>query len=92
MKKKVRITEVDEGSNIIDEIMKATPLKSRIKIDIQCYFLHKNGGSFFIPLDEKGNENEEVMTKNREIIKECQPFIDDILKTVDEWIEDGMPK
>jgi len=67
MKKRVKITEVDEDNGIIHQLMKEIPLKTRIKVDVQSYFINKNGESFFINIDKNSNEDEEQIAKNENI-------------------------
>lgn len=78
-------------SEILEKILKETPLETRIKVAIEAFFIHTEGGSFFVPLNEKGEEDEEVMKRNSEIIKKAQPLLNSILKEIEEWRNDGCP-
>lgn len=78
--------------NRIKEIMKQTPLETRIKVTVQAHFLKENGGSFLIPLDENGDEIAEVVEHNEKILAKTQPLIDDILNDIKEWKADGSPE
>ena len=55
-------------------------------------YLMKSGGSAFMPIDEESAEYKEAERISVEAFKEAEPVIGYILKAVDKWVEDGMPK
>jgi hypothetical protein len=78
-------------SEVLDRILKEIPLEIRLKVAIQAYFIAEEGGSFFMPLDENGNDLPEVVEKNEECFKKAKPIIDLVLKELEEWKKDGCP-
>lgn len=61
------------------------PLTNSVKVGIQSYFIHKHGGSFFMPASEEGPEYDEIMKINGNDIKEAQPIIDLVLKEIEDF-------
>lgn len=78
--------------DIIEKIRKRTPIETRIKVAIEAYFIMKHGGSFFMPASEEGEEYEEICRINSVACEEAKPLIETVLKDIDQWVEDGMPK
>ena len=80
------------SEELLDQLIKDIPLKIRIKADIEMFFLNKYGGTFFISLDKDGNENQQQMERNKQIIEDCKPLIEHIFESIDKWKQDGMPE
>lgn len=79
-------------SEIFDRVLKNIPLEIRLKVAIEAYFVGKYGGSFFVPLDDDGQGNVEVIQKNRECLEKAQPVIDLVLEEIKQWKLDGKPE
>lgn len=79
-------------SQIFDRILKNIPLEIRLKVAIEAYFVEKYGGYFFIPLDDDGEGNAEVIQKNRECSEKAQPVIELVLEEIKQWKLDGKPE
>ena len=75
----------------IKEISKRIPIKNRIEIGIQAYFVMKNGGSLIMPINEQGEEYKIINRINQASFREAEPIIDIVMKAINGWIEDGMP-
>lgn len=72
--------------------LKKIPLEIRLKVAIVAYFFEKYGGYFFIPLDNNGQGNVEVIQWNRECLEKAQPVIDLVLEEIKQWKVDGKPE
>jgi len=79
-------------NKFLEELRKNTSLEIRIRVSIQAYLLHKNGISFFIPLNEDGSDVKEYREKYNKILKEAEEIIGLVLENVKEWEDHGMPK
>ena len=79
-------------SEIFDRVLKNIPLEIRLKVAIEAYFVGKYGGSFFVPLDDDGQGNAEVIQKNNECLNKAQSVIDLVLKEIKQWKLDGKPE
>jgi hypothetical protein len=75
-------------SNLIEEILKNTPLHTRIEATVEAHYIHKLGGSFFIPASEEGEEYEEIIRINNQAFEEAKPIVETILIRIEEWAED----
>ena len=86
MKKSIKtIKYTSKSGNIINELLNIMSLELRIKTTVESYLIHKFGGSFFIPLDEEGNENQEVINKNKEILEEHKNLLEWLEKDIKQW-------
>lgn len=73
------------------KILKNIPLETRVRVSIQAHFIAENGGSLFLPIDENGNEDQDVIKANKVCLDKAQPLIDIILNDIKKWKEDGCP-
>ncbi len=78
-------------NNIIDKLLKKTPLEIRIKVAIEAFFITEYGGTFFMPLDEDGNDIPEAVEANRKCFEKAEPLLKHIMEDIKGWKEDGMP-
>lgn len=79
-------------SEIFDRVLKNIPLETRLKVAIEAYFVVKYGGSFFVPLDNDGQGNAEVIQRKRECLEKVQPVIDLVFEEIKQWKLDGKPE
>lgn len=78
-----------KSNNIISDLTKNIPLETRLKVDIQAFFIDEYGGSFFIEHNENG---EEIKNHNNVLaFEKAHPLIKTIMETIKEWKEDGCP-
>ena len=75
---------------MMKEYTKQIPLVTRITVALQAHFLHEGGGTFFMPMDEEGNDIPEAVAKNKECFDKAQPIIDLVLGTINDWKQDGI--
>ena len=78
--------------NKLKERMKKIPIETKVKVAIENHFIHKLGGSLFMPASEEGEEYDEIMRINALAQKEAQPIIDIVLREIEKWKENGMPE
>ena len=78
-------------NNIIEKLMKETSLEVRITSTIQSYFIINHGGSLLIPIDENGNEPQEIIEINDQCIALAEPLLQMVLQDIKEWKEDDCP-
>lgn len=78
-------------NNLIEKILRETPLETRIKITIQAYFLMEYGGTMLMPLDENGKDLPEALDANRKCMEKCNPLLKEVLNDIKQWKTDGMP-
>ena len=68
-------------NDIISQLLKEAPLETRIRVTIEAFFIAEYGGTFFIPLDEDGNDMPEAQEANRKCFEKrerelppCAPY------------------
>lgn len=74
-------------SELVERIRRETPLHVRIKVDVEAHFIHKMGGSFFIPASEEGPEYEEIMRINGEAHEKAKSIVNTLLTRIKEWVD-----
>jgi hypothetical protein len=79
-------------SQLIKEILKRTPLETRIAVSVRAHFMQIHGGSPLMPVDEESKNHKELSKRNAKAYEDAQPIIDVVLEKVAQWVEDGMPK
>jgi hypothetical protein len=79
-------------SPILSELLKSTPLETRLRRAIESYFISKHGGCFLIPVDEQGEPIQEAMEANERCFELAQPLVELVLKNVAQWKADGKPE
>ena len=78
-------------SEKITNILKKIPLETRIKTTIEAFFIAEFGGTFFVPIDEDGNELLEAVEANNKCFKKAEPLVKNVLKEIEDWKKDGCP-
>ena len=78
-------------NKLIDKILKKTPLETRVKVSIEAYFIAEYGGTFFMPLDENGNDIPEAVEANRKCFEKSEPLLKAVLDHIKQWKDDGCP-
>ena len=48
----------------LEDLMIKVPLKTKVRIDIEFYFLEKYGGTIFMPADESSQEYKDALKAN----------------------------
>jgi len=78
-------------SELIDRMLKKTPLETRVKVTIRSYFITQHGGTLLTPLDENGDAIPEAVETNRKCFEEAEPLLKAVLEDIKKWKEDGCP-
>ena len=77
--------------NSIEDILRETPIETRLKVIIESHFIMEYGGTFFMPLDEDGNDIAEAIEVNEKCYKKAEPLLESVLEAIKEWKNDGCP-
>lgn len=78
-------------NKLIEKILKETPLETRVKVSIEAHFIAEYGGTFFMPLDENGNDISEAVEANRKCFEKAEPLLKAVLDDIKQWKKDGCP-
>lgn len=79
-------------NKLLENRRKRIPLKIRIEVAIQAYFIAELCGSYFMPVDEESEEYKKLSEINQKAFDEANPLIEIVMEEVSEWVKDGMPK
>jgi hypothetical protein len=76
----------------IKNLIKSIPLETRIKVNVEAYFVRKAGCSMIIPVDENGEPDKALYEATNKAVMDAQPLIDLIMEEIEGWRKDGEPK
>lgn len=77
------------NKNRIKKMRKKIPLETRIRVDIEAFFIPELGGSFLIRLNKNGTESKIDMKKNQKCWNKAKILTDILLTTIEEWENDN---
>lgn len=70
-------------------MLKETPLEIRVKVAIEAWCLNEFGGTFFMPIDEDGNDVPEAVEANEKCFEKSESLVAHVLDRIKEWKEDN---